>query len=140
MCLFKKRADIKNTICFEFGYVVGWYANGDVSYKLEKKDDAYIAYVKPLGVPNEERQIYTVDEAFVTGLERLITEQRVSKWDGFKRADKRVADGRSFNLYYRNAAGQRIRASGYQKWPKNYVAVKGAVEAYFALLTREKQN
>lgn len=140
MCfkLFKRnKTDLNNLKLFKFRYIKGWYANGDISFKLEKTDAGYVAYIKPLLVPVEDTQSFAVDQGFAAALADILKNAGVVKWDGFKKADKRVQDGKHFDLYIRDDKGNSVDASGYEKWPRGYKEVKAAVGALFKTLAKD---
>ncbi len=133
MCLLKKRhAFIWEDLSeFKFEYTTGNMSYAEVCFKLMLEDGAYKASYKKSGVPDEKAEVFTVDSDFAVRLGALLNSYGVEKWDGFKKSDKRVLDGRSFHIYIRNLKGQRIGASGYMKWPKNYNEVKKALTELF---------
>ena len=61
-----------------------------------------------------------LEEDYMSMLSQLATEQRMDKWDGFDKINKRVLDGESFSLEIVLADGRIINASGSNAYPKNY--------------------
>ncbi len=117
---FKRVMDIKNTKSFYFHYDTGTYMNGYVNYRIDLKDDKYIARFKPDLVPSGEELIKEIDKEYVLKIEEIMTKYKVYTWDGFKKSDSRVLDGRSFSFSYYSTDGKTIEAHGYMVWPKNY--------------------
>lgn len=116
---------------FSFSYSAGYAAYSNVNYKLELKDGVYTATVKPLDEPDEVAKVFSVDESFVRELEQFLIDNKVGKWNGFKKASKMILDGDGFSLYIAMTDGTSLDASGYMKWPKNYAVVKGGIDALF---------
>ena len=69
----------------------------------------------------------------VNDIEDILNKYKVGKWNNFKKSDKRVLDGNSFDLCIK-ANNVHIDASGYMKWPKNYNKVKNSLNSKFKSL------
>lgn len=134
---------VRRSKCVEIGeiermyfvYTTGNMAHSSVVYELDCEDGVYTASVKPDGVPEEESLHFGVDAGFVRRLEALLRENEVGRWDGFRKSDKRVLDGKHFEMSLTMADGTVLHASGYMKWPKNYSAVRDGIKALFGELS-----
>ena len=116
---------------FSLSYTTGNTANANVRYALTVENGVCTAAVKPVNVPPEDERTFVVDADFVRELEQILIDNEVGKWNGFDKTDKNVMDGDSFSLYITMADGASVDAHGYMRWPKNYAAVRDAVEALF---------
>ena len=105
--------------------------NASERFELKYENEEYIAQVKLYGIAEEDAIKYKVPENFEQELEKLLKEYSVNKWDGFKKSDKRVLDGNSFDLYVKMEEDNRIDASGYMVWPNNYKEFKEKVVELF---------
>ena len=137
MLFFQKNVEIKKINHFSFYYSTGNMMYANVEYKLDLKDDKYIAEIKPTGIPDDESLIIEVDDEFEKNLEQILLKYQVNKWNGFKKSDKHVLDGGSFSLYVRMDE-ETIDASGYMKWPKNYNEVKNELNNLFMNIYNNK--
>lgn len=129
--IFTPAVKIKGLVSFELWFTHGWFCNADWRYGLKSNGSEYIAYVKPLGKDDDGIIEFAVEPAFVSSLEKLFTDNKVGRWNGFNKANTRVVDGKSFRFSLTNAKGDKLKASGYMKWPKNYAAVRMGVEQLF---------
>lgn len=136
---FHKKIDIKNTKHFSFSYTVGNYMNGSYSYNLElDSNNKYIASYKPDGVSDENKLKKEVSKDDAILLENILKKNNIYLWNGFKKADKNVLDGRSFDLVYSDLDGNYISASGYMKYPRGYQKFKEEVHNYFLSLFKDE--
>ena len=87
-------------------YTVGCFMNADIRYGISYEDGKYIAYVKPKLKSSEETRTFTVDEAFVEEIRVFLSDMGVGAWNGFKKVDKRVCDGRNFDFHLETEEGQ----------------------------------
>lgn len=126
-----KPVKIAKIIKFSFFYTVGYAMNASERFELKYENEEYIAQVKLYGIAEEDAIKYKVPENFEQELEKLLKEYSVNKWDGFKKSDKRVLDGNSFDLYVKMEEDNRIDASGYMVWPNNYKEFKEKVVELF---------
>ena len=106
-----------------FSYSGGDEANSNTIYSIKKDDNKYTLTVKLYGEPKEVAKDYEVDEEFIKKVEAVLNKYNVSSWNGFKRYDKNVLDGDSFN-FSAELKDKKIEASGYESWPTNYGKVK----------------
>ena len=133
MC-FCKKVEISDIKSFKFCYSTGCFADAKVVLGLEKKGSVYIASFKDAGVPDEGTKFYTVGKSFAHGVRDILAENGVGKWNGFSKASKNVLDGNDFSLYVTMENGDRLRANGYMKWPKNYAVVKERLASLYTVL------
>ena len=82
----KKNIEINDIVSFDFGYSTGTHMDASVKYELEFEDGVYTAYIKPDGVGYEERIAYVVDENFAKELEGFLKENKVNRWNGFRKS------------------------------------------------------
>ena len=127
-----KKVKIENIKSFSFHYTYGAMKNACVVYTLTNEDKRYTATVKPKGAPKENTLEFEVDGEFAKELEKLLSKNKVGRWNGFKKSNKRVADGKSFSLYITMADGRKVNARGYMKWPRNYAEVKAGIIELFS--------
>lgn len=131
---------IKEIDSFSFRYTCGDCANADVEYSLKREKGGCYAFIKPDGVPPEEEICFPADDSFVRALEEFLALHRVEKWNHFNGSDTNVSDGNSFRLHITVADGCQLLACGYEKWPKNYQAVKDGLEALFRQAEKSKKS
>ena len=131
------RPEITDIRSFRFSYQVGNYMNGSVSYELKLEEDGtYTAKIKPNQVAEEDATVYKVGKAFADELAAFLRENKVSRWDGFSKSDKRVLDGNGFSFSLWTTDEQNVSAHGYMRWPRGYSEVKAGIEAIFAKLEK----
>ena len=134
----KKKIVIENTKYFRYSYSVGVYVNGNSSFEIEKLDDKYMAYYKPVGMSEEKRMEKEVTTDYVLGLEKILNDHTIYKWNGFNKADKYVLDGNDFHLTYKKDDDITITASGYMKYPDGYRGFESDIGNYFEELFKEE--
>lgn len=75
-----------------------------------------------------------IEEAVLDDIARILTDENVFAWDGFKKYNQEVRDGFSFSLNARfENAG--IRASGYVERPENFKEGHAKLSEYLFNLT-----
>ena len=130
-----KPAEIGTIETFSFRQTAGAMMYASTYYGFARADDgSCTATIKPAGVPDEQAQVFTVDEDFARALESVLREHEVGRWNGFHKSNSRVSDGRSFSLSVQMQDGTTIEAGGYMKFPKNYAPAADAVAALFEAL------
>ena len=67
-------------------------------------------------------------------LNALVETHRLTQWNGFDKADRRVLDGTAFELTIGYADGQTLRASGSNAFPKGYSAAHDEIRRFFGEL------
>ena len=110
------------------------YESGYMYYAKLKEGELKIQmrYQSPQGIVKKQR--FTKDTAFMTGLDKVIRQQELHKWNGYKKSNKNVLDGDSFGLSigYRNGKELKtISAYGSNSFPKGYRDAAKAVGDYF---------
>ena len=133
-----KNMEIKELESFAFSYTTGNAMDASVSYELRLDDGVYTAVIKDDGVPLEEADIIETDQAFADRLAAFLHENKVERWNGFKKVNWRVLDGKSFSLALSTKDGKSLSAHGYMRWPKQYKEVKAGIENLFNTLREEK--
>ncbi|MBQ3081008.1 MAG: hypothetical protein IJC49_00980 [Clostridia bacterium] len=121
----------------KFRYTVGCFMNADIWYGISFEDGKYVACVKPKLKSSEEARTFAVDEAFVEEIRAFLSDMGVGAWNGFKKVDKRVCDGRDFDLRLETHDGQVLYAHGYERYPKNFPAVRDRLRTVFEGLLEE---
>lgn len=139
----QRNISIQDITYFSFTYTCGNAINANVEYMLKPeeengKEGKYTVWIKPNGIADEDKKVFTVDGSFVSRLEKFLEDNRVGRWNGFKKVDKNVLDGNQFELNIYLEDGTSVNASGYMRWPKNYAAVKEGVENIFLSLMEEQ--
>lgn len=117
-----------------FHYTNGYAMYADVEYTLKSNDNVYTVTIKPDGVADENTDTFVVDESFVQEVTKLLSTYHVEKWYNYRKSNKHVLDGDSFDLHISNENGDHLSAQGYEKWPKNYREVKEGLDKLFMSL------
>ena len=120
--------DIKR---FYFSYSNGYMANSNVIYELEMNSYGCNITIKPYEIPEEEKMSLYVGDVVCKKVEDVLNKYNVIKWDGFKGNDPYVLDGDSFSMSLTLKDGTNISASGYMKWPENYIKVRNELDDIF---------
>ena len=129
-----KNYSINNITRLYFHYTNGYAMYADVEYELVIENNVYTATIKQDGVSKEDADSFIVDKFFVQELNKLLTTYHIEKWYNYKKSNKNVLDGDSFELYLTNEKGEHLSASGYEKWPKNYNEIKEGLDTLFMSL------
>jgi len=127
--LIKQRnyVEIEKIKSFKYSYTNGYYMYADKIYELEYKDNKYFASLKPEGISEENKMVVEVDESVSKKIEDILNKYDVGTWNEFNKSDSRVLDGNSFNLDIKFMNDEKIYASGYMMWPKNYFEFKNEI-------------
>ena len=98
-------------------------------FRMENKDGRYAVKVRP----SYEEEFFCFDTGaeFAGKLNEIIEEYGVRKWNGFNKRRKYILDGSSFALHAEFSDGRVITASGYMRYPKNYVPAGDKIIALF---------
>lgn len=126
--------ELKDITDFDFKYSTGNMMYAYVFYKIVMENGVYKAIIKPNQIADENAFEIEIDSGFVAELERFLLLNGVEKWNGFKKSDNRVLDGKDFKMYMRNKQGRHFDAWGYMKWPENYDNVKKGLDNLFGSL------
>ena len=132
-----KEFDANDFKSMSFSYSNGGdIANSQEIYEINKKDDKYIATIKEKYKTEDEEIEVEVDIHTIYKALNIIDTYNVSTWDGFSEHDSNVLDGESFyfSLY---VGDDKLTASGYMSWPKNYSKVKEEFTDLFHSLYEE---
>ena len=127
LVFFKKDKTISNIKSFSYGYNGGMEINSFISYKI-KKSDIIIATIQ-VGDIEEKKVEITKEE--LKELEDILNKYKVGNWDGFKKYNKHIMDGSSFNINIKTEEGLKVEASGYMKWPNNYTEASNEIDEFF---------
>ena len=130
-----KYEPINDIVYFSFHYKTGNASNSFVNYKIECNKNC-IATIK-MNEEKKEKQI-TLDYKYITSVEKVLNKYKVSNWNGFNKADKKVLDGKDFDLNIKTKDKKTINASGYEKYPKNYYVVKDKLDKIFLKIYNDK--
>ena len=127
--LIKQRnyVEIGKIKLFKYSYTNGYYMYADKIYELEYKNNKYYASLKPEGISEENKITVEVDENISKKIEEILNKYDVGTWNEFNKSDSRVLDGNSFNLDIKFINDEKIYASGYMMWPKNYFEFKNEI-------------
>ena len=136
----KKIVQITELKDFHFGYSTSMMMNAYVSYDIKYDFNEYTATIKPDMVAQEDSVTIKVSHKEVLEILEVLKIYDVSKWDGFNESDKDVLDGNSFTLSVGFMNSERISASGYMKYPKNYIDVKKELDEIFMKMYRNKKK
>ena len=120
-----------NIKSMHFSYSTGNMIYSNVRYKLEYKNNKYVANIKPNNIPDEEEKEIEIDENTLQKIIDVLNKYKVYNWNNFHKSDKRVLDGNSFSFYLKTKDKKDIDASGYMKWPKNYYNVREELDNIF---------
>lgn len=129
--------EIKEISSLDFSYDKGYAVNANISYRIRKEDDKYIATIKLYGVPEEEAKKVVISDEKINEIENILNKYKVIKWDGFKKSDSGVLDGDSFSFSLNYEDEKSIYAHGYMKWPENYREVRDELDKVFEGLIAE---
>ena len=121
-----------------FSYSNGYAMNSNIYYHLEKKDNNYVATIKPYEVPEEDKLVINIDTNFVDKVLKILNKYNVASWDGFAKYDKDVLDGDSFTMHIKCINGDYISANGYMEYPENYREVENELDNIFMELYNSK--
>ena len=111
-----------------------------VELKLTLQDGTWVAYRRRYmdqnmsGELDEEISEKVVDDEFVQGIKKILSDNEVRKWDGFDKKDKHIMDGAGFTFDMRFSDGTEINAEGYMKYPDNYDEVYHAIAVQYEQL------
>lgn len=103
-----------------FYYSVGTALHAAVRYALKYDHETYKIIIIPKYVPEEQAFTREVDDGFAEKLLLILKKYHVGSWNGFRRINKKIADGRSFTLNVGFQNGKSIYAHGYMKYPRHY--------------------
>ena len=123
---------------FDF-FTTGTYINAGVEYEVkdeldreEKPSGRKLIVYKKDGVAYENAEMAPCDEAFLEKLLALLTEYKVSAWDGFSVSNPNVLDGTSFSLSVGFREEEKnISAHGYMSFPPRYRDFRDALGELF---------
>lgn len=119
---------------FRLGKGGSAYRSGYVYSAILKGDELQLEMRYEAPKKNVHYYRYTKDKSFLTGLNKIIKEQEIYKWNGFKKSNKNVLDGYMFGLSVRYKNGDKteeISASGSNSFPNNFNKGASAVASYF---------
>lgn len=127
--LIKQRnyVEIGKIKSFKYSYTNGYYMYANKIYELEYKNNKYYASLKPEGISEENKITVEVDENISKKIEEILNKYDVGTWNEFNKSDSRVLDGNSFNLDIKFINDDKIYASGYMMWPKNYFEFRNEI-------------
>lgn len=129
--------EIKDISSLSFSYDKGYAINANISYKIRKEDEKYVATIKLYGVPEEEAKEVEISNDKIKEIESILNKYKVSKWDGFRKSDNNVLDGDAFSFSVSYEDQKTIYAHGYMKWPDNYREVRDELDKLFEGLIEE---
>lgn len=101
-----------------------------------KNDELYVSmyYYTSQGIIEKKRAVNS-DKQFLKGLDTVIKEQKIYKWNGFRKSAAHVLDGDGFGFSATYNTGKEdpliLKASGSNAYPKDYQTVSQAVGKYF---------
>ena len=78
-----------------------------------------------------ELKRYAPKSKFMPGLEKVVEQQKLHEWNGFKKSNPNVLDGSSFGLTIRYPQNKTVAAYGSNSFPKDFRTKGDAVLAYF---------
>lgn len=74
---------------------------------------------------------HEVGAAIFSDFQQIIEDNKVVKWDGFRKSNRDILDGYSFSLNIEYNNHESIQAYGYEKYPKHYNEVSSVLQEYF---------
>ena len=131
--IFRPKKEINSIKSIEYGYGDGRTIYGHTKYSL-KCGDKCILTTKYDGFPDDEVFVVEVNDKDIDKLLKIFQDNDVASWDGFDKSDSYVLDGTSFSFRVETRDNQKIYASGYMKWPKNFRKVIGEMVSIFDTL------
>ena len=126
----KDSVDVSEITSFKFFYTIGYALNSSVNYDINCTNNC-VAKIKKSGVSEEDAVTVEIDRDVVKKLENILINNKVNKWNGFNKKNKKVLDGNSFSISIKMKNGNEISASGYMKRPKNYKKVREELDNFF---------
>lgn len=107
------------------------------NYTARFKDDelyVHMYYYTSKGIVEKKRAVNS-NKQFLKDLDTVIKEQKIYKWNGFRKSAPHVLDGDGFGFRATYNTGKEdpliISASGSNVYPKDYKKVSQAVGQYF---------
>lgn len=133
--IIKKNYKIENINYFYLIYTRGYASNCNVLYRI---DNDLVATIKLYG--KSEEVTINVDKSVLKEIEDVLVKYDVQKWNGFRKYNKLVSDGDSFDLSIEMKNGKKIEADGYASWPKNYSKVINELDEIFLRIYSEDKG
>lgn len=129
----RKKVEIiaDNIKLIHFSYSTGTMIYSNVRYAVDEKEGKYIAAIKPNEIPDDDEKEIEIDENILNKIVEILNKYDVSSWNDFHENDTNVLDGDSFSFYLRTNDKETINASGYMRYPKNYLNVKKELDSIF---------
>ena len=125
-----KKINMDDLEYFYFSYSDGYEIDSNIIYKINKKNNKYLASIKPLGIPSDEAKEILINEDTIKQIENILNNYNVSLWNGFSKSDKDVLDGDSFSFQLKTKE-DKISANGYMMWPNSYSDVREKIDSIF---------
>ena len=125
-----EKINIEDLEYFYFSYSNGYEINSNIIYEINKKDNKYIASIKPYGISSDDKKEVEINKDILDQINDILNEYNVILWDGFHENDKDVLDGDSFSFNLKTKK-DNISASGYMMWPNNYRNVREKLDEIF---------
>lgn len=138
-----KEKEIKNRgsagKLISFSYIYGTFRYRPFEYTIKRiagnNDEEHI-YFKAEGYSENLISIEKeIDEVILNEITRIMEEENIFAWDGFKEQNKEVRDGFSFELRVR-FENFDIKANGYMKEPENFKQGHERLSKYLLKLTQ----
>lgn len=121
---------------FDFGLSGTAFKSGYKYVARFENDELYVHmyYNTSKGIVEKKRAI-NGNKQFLKGLDTIIKEKKIYKWNGFHKSAIHVLDGESFGFGANYNIGKEepllLSASGSNAFPKNYRVVSQAIGEYF---------
>ena len=136
--LFTPAAKIGEIQKLYFRYRMGNYSHGTEDFCLEKTVEGYELRVHRNG--SAKTYDAAVNRDFAGSVEALLREYGAGSRNGFDRNDKRVLDGRDFELTVSFTDGTELRARGYAVFPRHFRELREELEKLFLPFAPDRDN
>ena len=141
LIMFLKRDErkISEIESFNYSYSTGMAVNSYSRYRLSCTNKC-TAWIKPNNISEDNELKIDISKDQIEELQNILKKYEVGKWNGFDKFDQNVLDGRSFTINIKMKNGDRVDASGYMKWPKNFGEVSKEIEEFFDDIYKKEHN
>lgn len=125
-----KPKDDSRLVSFEYHYD-GTIGGNTHSYKVKVKDGIATFTVRDMRHCRFQEITDTVSQEFLNQLEALCMKHKVWHFDGYRKTNPYVCDGRGFSLYISFSDGTKVNAYGMNMKPSGYREFEEDMHALF---------
>ena len=110
----------------------GSFNGGYLSYSIFMRNGEYLLTAKGSNGPDLFIENQPISSHEVEVLRRILEENNISTWNGFRGNNDGVMDGHSFDLSFVIENGSEFTASGYESYPEGYNDIFPLITNYLA--------